>query len=138
MAYIIHSTLEENKTDINELKKIVVAQAAQIERNTKTIYQLLGGLYNQQTQSQQLTRTIAGLHGSSSNYESDDDESSDDDDVGNEDIWPTTRQGDEHEERLKEMEARFKKLEEQVTAMEQRQAQRALDYVASNEAIQSA
>ncbi len=133
MAYIIHSTLEENKNDINELKKIVVAQAAQIERNTKTIYQLLGGLYNQQTQSQQLTRTIAGLHGSSSNYESDDDdnESSDDDDEGNEDIWPTTRQGDEHEERLKEMEARFKKLEEQVTAMEQRQEQRANDAIHS-------
>ena len=36
-------------------------------------------------------------------------------------IWPTTRQGDEHEERIKYLEDKLRRLEEQVARMESRQ-----------------
>jgi hypothetical protein len=146
MAYAVHIKLEENKNDISDLKQIIAVQSAQIERNTKTIYHLLGGLFNQQTQTRILNLYTDGLFGKGADAsegaateveaagasdddeddasEADDDEDdaseSEDDDYEKE-KWPTTRQGDEHEERLKEMEERFRQLEEQVVEMEKRQ-----------------
>ena len=142
MAYTVHIKLEELEKNTAELKKIIAAQAAQINRNTTTIHQLLGGLFNQRTQARILNIYMSGLFvedgvsaseaaaseaaASEAAADDDDDEAdaSEAEDEELENVWPTTRQGDEHSERLKEMEERFRKLEEQVVAMEKRQLEK--------------
>ena len=147
MAYAVHIKLEELEKNTAELKKIIAAQAAQINRNTTTIHQLLGGLFNQRTQARILNIYMSGLFvedgvsaseaaaseaaaseaaASEAAADDDDDEAdaSEAEDEELENVWPTTRQGDEHSERLKEMEERFRKLEEQVVAMEKRQLEK--------------
>ena len=137
MAYAVHIKLEELEKNTAELKKIIAAQAAQINRNTTTIHQLLGGLFNQRTQARILNIYMSGLFvedgvsaseaAASEAAASDDDDEADASEAEDEElenVWPTTRQGDEHSERLKEMEERFRKLEEQVVAMEKRQLEK--------------
>jgi hypothetical protein len=118
------------------LRNIVAAHAAQIERNKHAICQLFGGLYNPTQQKRILKEHLNLLMGASeaeagaSEADSDDDES-DDDDNGvegaeplEENIWPTTRQGDEHEKRLKESEERLRQLEVQIALAEKRQLEK--------------
>ena len=145
MAYAVHIKLEELEKDNKELRAMLAVQAAQIERNTTTIHQLLGGLFNQRTQARILNVYMSGLFvedgvsasaceavtskaaDTSEAADEDDDEAASeaaDEDEELENPWPTTRQGDEHSERLKEMEERFRKLEEQVVAMEKRQLEK--------------
>ena len=141
MAYAIHIKLEELEKenvlireenasilkdnasilkDNAELRQIIAAYAGQIERNKAAICQLFGGLYNPIEQKRILNEHLNTLIGCE---EEDDDDASDisDDD---EDIWPTTRQGDEHSKRLKESEERLRILAEQVAAMEKRQLEK--------------
>ena len=151
MAYAVHIKLEELEKENKELRTMLAVQAAQIERNTTPIHQLLGGLFNQRTQARILNVYMSGLFvqdGASASacetakaltseaavtsaceaaddeaaHDEDDDEADEDEELEN--VWPTTRQGDEHSERLKEMEERFRKLEEQVVAMEKRQLEK--------------
>jgi len=164
MAYAVHIKLEELEKDNKELRAMLAVQAAQIERNTTTIHQLLGGLFNQRTQARILNVYMSGLFvedgvsasacetakaltsaceavtsaseavtsaceavtSEAADDEDDDEAASEaaDEDEELENPWPTTRQGDEHSERLKEMEERFRKLEEQVVAMEKRQLEK--------------
>ena len=142
MAYAVYTQLEnlqkENdsiRKDNADLRNIVAAHAAQIERNKHAICQLFGGLYNPTQQKRILKEHLNLLMGASDDDESDDDESdddeSDDDDNGvegaeplEENIWPTTRQGDEHEKRLKESEERLHQLEVQIALAEKRQLEK--------------
>ena len=146
MAYAATSRFEELENANKELRAMLAVQAAQIERNTTTIYQLLGGLFNQRTQARILNVHMSGLfvqdgasaceaaHDEAAHDEAavtsaseaahDEDDEAADEDEELENVWPTTRQGDEHSERLKEMEERFRKLEEQVVAMEKRQLEK--------------
>ena len=133
MAYAVHIKLEELEKDNKELRAMLAVQATQIERNKQTIYQLLGGLFNQRTQARILNVHMSGLFvqdGASAceaahdEAAHDEDDEAADEDEELENVWPTTRQGDEHSERLKEMEERFRKLEEQVVAMEKRQLEK--------------
>ena len=142
MAYAVHIKLEELEKDNKELRAMLAVQATQIERNKQTIYQLLGGLFNQRTQARILNVHMSGLfvqdgasaceaaHDEAAHDEAadeaahDEDDEAADEDEELENVWPTTRQGDEHSERLKEMEERFRKLEEQVVAMEKRQLEK--------------
>ena len=125
MAYAVHIKLEELEKDNKELRAMLAVQATQIERNKQTIYQLLGGLFNQRTQARILNVHMSGLFvqdGASACEAAHDEAAHEDEELEN--VWPTTRQGDEHSERLKEMEERFRKLEEQVVAMEKRQLEK--------------
>jgi len=59
----------------------------------ESIYQLLGGLYNHETQ-RELLKSYTNFLYTGNNYLEHDLEN----------IWPTTRQGDENEERIKRLE----------------------------------
>jgi hypothetical protein len=121
MAYAIHTQLADLQKENFELKKIIAAHADQIARNTQAVCQLYGGLYNQSEQKQVLKGHLKSLFGPNA---LEDDSESDIDDEDDEDIWPTTRQGDENEKRLKESEERLRRLEEQIAAMEKRQLEK--------------
>jgi hypothetical protein len=125
MASAVHTRLAELEKENSELRHIIAAHAGQIERNTQALYGLYGGLYNQREQKNVLNGHLISLFGTStaaSAEEDDDDADSESDD--DEDIWPTTRQGDEHEKWLKKSEERMRCLEEQVAAMEKRQLEK--------------
>ena len=153
MAYAVYTQLEqlqkENdsirkdnasiRKDNADLRNIVAAHAAQIERNKHAICQLFGGLYNPTQQKRILKEHLNSLMGASEAETSEagaseagtgasDDESDESDDDGGEDleenIWPTTRQGDEHEKRLKESEERLRQLELQIALAEKRQLEK--------------
>ena len=110
---------ESIRKDNAELREILSAYAGQIERNKDAICQLYGGLYNPANQKRILNEHLNTLIGAPMDEESDDDISDDD-----EDIWPTTRQGDEHERRLRETEEKLQQMEIQVALMEERQIQK--------------
>jgi hypothetical protein len=93
-----------------ELRQILAAHANQIERNKQAIYDLLGGLFQQSQQKDMLDHLIDLLFG---------------EDTTNVPSpvfsWPTTRQGDAHEKRIKYLEDKLQKLEQKITQMESRQ-----------------
>lgn len=123
MASAVHARLAELEKENTELRHIIAAHAGQIERNTQALYGLYGGLYNQKEQKNVLNGHLISLFGTSAAAaEEDGDTDSEIDD--DEDIWPTTRQGDEHEKWLKKSEERMRCLEEQVAAMEKRQLEK--------------
>ena len=129
MAYAVQTRLAELEKENRELRHIIAAHAGQIERNTQALYVLYGGLYNQKEQKNVLYGHVNYLFGTSAAASTsaaaagdEDADSESDDDV--EDIWPTTRQGDEHEKWLKKSEERLRCLEEQVVAMEKRQLEK--------------
>ena len=65
------------------------------------VYQLLGGLFNQETQSEMLDNHIAILYGETPPVL---------DDAVRLNIWPTTRQGDECEDRVAKLESQLEML----------------------------
>ncbi len=109
---------QENKTiDIASLEKIIRDQAILLEKQSsqikkletkckgldEVVYQLIGGLFNQRTQSDTIDMHLNHLFGRPN-----DNQKHIDSDV----IWPTTRQGDECMRRITELEEKIKKLEE--------------------------
>jgi cob(I)alamin adenosyltransferase len=67
-----------------------------LEATQITLHQLIGGLYNQRTQKKMLNKHTVCLFSLNQDV-------SDDEDL-EENKWPTTRQGDENEERIKKLE----------------------------------
>lgn len=84
-----HKKSEEIDDLRNELNKTKSA----LDAAQQSIYQLIGGLYNPETQGQTLEKQINVL------YETDVE-----DNVIGESTWPTTRQGDANEKRIEELE----------------------------------
>ena len=147
MSYAVQIKLEELEKvnaavlkDNKELRHIIAAHAGQIERNKNALFQLFGGLYNPITQKRILKQHLNSLLGE---YEADAadgvegaepfeaDEAADGaepfeaDEAADgaeplEDIWPTTRQGDQHEERFNGVDEKFQERDEQLTLMEAR------------------
>ena len=127
MSYAVQIKLEELEKvnaavlkDNKELRHIIAAHAGQIERNKNALFQLFGGLYNPITQKRILKQHLNSLLG-----EDDEDEGAEpfEDADGAEpleDIWPTTRQGDQHEERFNGVDEKFQERDEQLTLMETR------------------
>ena len=135
MSYAVQIKLEELEKvnaavlkDNKELRHIIAAHAGQIERNKNALFQLFGGLYNPITQKRILKQHLNSLLGE---YEADAadgvegaepfeaDEAADGAEPL-EDIWPTTRQGDQHEERFNGVDEKFQERDEQLTLMEAR------------------
>jgi hypothetical protein len=96
------AVLKDNK----ELRHIIAAHAGQIERNKNALFQLFGGLYNPITQKRILKQHLNSLLG-------EDDEADEAEPL--EDIWPTTRQGDQHEERFNGVEEKFQERDDVLT-----------------------
>ena len=136
MSYAVQIKLEELEKvnaavlkDNKELRHIIAAHAGQIERNKNALFQLFGGLYNPITQKRILKQHLNSLLG--------EDDEADGADAADgvegaepfeaadgadplEDIWPTTRQGDQHEERFNGVDEKFQERDEQLTLMEAR------------------
>jgi hypothetical protein len=106
----LHEYIEEENVTLREM---VIDQSCKLERAIHAIYNLHGGLFNRETQSYILETNNALLHGEplpkipSKSC----------------DIYPTTRQGDENEERIKQLEETIRILEEKINALDKRQQQ---------------
>ena len=83
-----------------------------LERVDNVVYQLLGGLFNHETQNQQLDFHLRTLLGKK--YIKTD---SDDEEFLEETKWPTTRQGDQNKEEIRLLKEQVSKLEETNTLL---------------------
>jgi len=140
------NALEETKKEVSELRHIISAYAGQIDRNQQTIYKLLDGLYSEK-QNRAFKHLVAILLGWTNEVANEVANEVDTNEVANEEddeeddmynTWPTTRQGDDHEERLAALEEKFRErdakmtlleeknrqMEEQIEAMEKRQQEK--------------
>ena len=108
------SSIESIQKENAELRKIVENHAEEIERCKGVIYQLVGGLFNQKTQKWIGKSHINVLLGKPEETREEEEE------IWAESIWPTTRQGDEHEVRIRKMEETMRKLEERVVSFEKK------------------
>ena len=138
MSYAVQIKLEELEKvnaavlkDNKELRHIIAAHAGQIERNKNALFQLFGGLYNPITQKRILKQHLNSLLGEDADGADGADEAAYEAADGVEglaslraepieDIWPTTRQGDQHEERFNGVDEKFQERDEQLTLMEAR------------------
>ena len=120
------SSYESIQKENAELRKIVENHAEEIEHCKSVIYQLVGGLFNQKTQKWIGKSHVNVLYGTSNEdeeEEANDSEANDseaNDSEANDYVWPTTRQGDEHEERIRKMEETMRKLEERIVSFEKK------------------
>jgi hypothetical protein len=115
------STIEAIQKENAELRRIVENHAYEIEKCKTVIYQLVGGLFNQKTQNGIVNEHISQLCRTKHKHDEEhavEDEEDEDEDEEYGSIWPTTRQGDEHEERLRKMEEIMKNIEERVLSVE--------------------
>jgi hypothetical protein len=121
----ILTSLEETKNDVTALRQIISTQAAQIDLNQQMIRQILGGLLNEKQQNV-LKSYLCMLYGDKYVEEEEDDEGEEEeddegeDDEEEEDQRFTTRQGDEHEERLNALEAKFWERDAKMTLLEEK------------------
>jgi hypothetical protein len=92
--------VEEPPTKIKSLEK-------KLNGVENVVYQLLGGLFNQETQSSMLDSHLCCLRGSEYPGEIDKDTV----------IWPTTRQGDKNEEEIRLLKQQVSKLEGTVSVL---------------------
>jgi len=130
--------MEETKKEVSEMREIVSAHTKMILRNQQIIYQLLGGLYNQK-QDRVFKHYVAILLGDRTDdaneanevdaneaNEVDANEANEVDEVDEYDMyneWPTTRQGDDHEERLAVLEEKFRERDAKMTLLEEKNRQ---------------
>jgi len=139
--YTALNTMEETKKEVSELRHVLSAYAGQIDRNQQIIYKLLSGLYSQK-QGRAFKQYVAILFGwrtdevdtaelaneadtnevDTNEVDTNEvDEDEEDDDMYN--MWPTTRQGDDHEERLAALEEKFRERDAKMTMLEEQNRQ---------------
>jgi uncharacterized coiled-coil protein SlyX len=96
---------------IRKLNRKVSKQSKQIERMQGVVYQLLGGLFNHQTQNEILSTHIDILYGNDieENEENEEDNYRNNKEI-NYDIWPTTRQGDMLLDRVESIEEQLREI----------------------------
>ena len=102
---------KEMQERINDLTEQLKEQKEQAERIETTVYQLLGGLFNQGSQRNVLKYNISYLIPS---YR----QEYDDEKIIEEGIWPTTRQGDELEAKFAKQRKKYKKLKKRLKKLE--------------------
>lgn len=86
--------MEEQTAKINEQSETIQRLEKKVEAIHLVLYQLIGGLYNQRTQDDTLEKHLSILLDREPVYS----------DSRKLREWPTTRQGDQHEERIKALE----------------------------------
>lgn len=92
----LENLITEQGEEIKNLKETIEKQREIISGLHNAVYQLLGGLYCQRTQGGILNAQLETIGFGSDGYNEDDTHPSG--------IWPTTRQGDQHEKRLGKIE----------------------------------
>jgi hypothetical protein len=108
MATTNEIKLLELKQENEELRELLEIQEGKLERAMFAIYQLHGGLYNQISQRYILAKKNALLYGQPLLADANEAESED----------FTTRQGDNHEIRLRQMEETIEMLEGKIESFE--------------------
>ena len=106
----IEDTKEMQKR-IDDLTEQLKEQKEQAERIETTVYQLLGGLFNQGSQRNVLRSHISYLIPSALN-------DFDVEKISEEGIWPTTRQGDELEAKFAKQRKKYKKLKKRLKKLQ--------------------
>ena len=103
--------VEALQQDNRDLREIIAEQDAKLERAIYAIHQLHSGLYNQRTQLYALNQSNAFLSGTEIKMP----------EIPKETVnfWPTTRQGDNHEERITKLEETISRLEETISRLEE-------------------
>lgn len=86
---------DKNAERIKQLEKDNALLKENLEATQSTLHHLIGGLYNQQTQKKMLNKHRVVL------FSQNQDDSDEDQEENN---WPTTRQGDENEDRIQKLE----------------------------------
>ena len=107
-------TLETIQKENSELRKKIETHDDDLKRLRGVLYQLIGGIFNQKTQRYVMSSYIDDLVGTSSSEQEAEAETE-------ETQWPTTRQGDNNEERIRKLEETIQKLEKKIENMEKRQ-----------------
>ena len=96
--------LRAQDKEIKHLKSVVSDLKENLEQTRESVYQLIGGLHNQETQHDTITRLTLQL------YEGINEET-----LGHgENSYPTTRQGDENTEMIRTLNEKLDALEERV------------------------
>jgi len=108
MAATNEMKLEELKQENEELRELLEKQEGKLERAMFAIYQLHGGLYNQISQRYILAKKNALLLGQPLLEDTSEAECED----------FTTRQGDDHELRIQQLEQTIEMLEEKIESFE--------------------
>ena len=109
-------TLETIQKENSELRKKIETHDDDLKRLRGVLYQLIGGIFNQKTQRYVMSSYIDDLVGTSSSEQEAEAEAETE-----ETQWPTTRQGDNNEERIRKLEETIQKLENKIENMEKRQ-----------------
>jgi hypothetical protein len=115
MAMTNDIKLEELKQENEDLRELLKIQEGKLERAMFAIYQLHGGLYNEISQRYILAKKNALLYGQpllENAKEASEPE--------NEDPECTTRQGDRHELRIRQMEQTIEMLEGKIDYFEEK------------------
>ena len=107
-------TLETIQKENSELRKKIETHDDDLKCLRGVLYQLIGGIFNQKTQRYVMSSYVDDLFGTSSSEQEAEAETE-------ETQWPTTRQGDNNEERIRKLEETIQKLEKQIENMEKRQ-----------------
>jgi len=108
------NTLETIQKENSELRKKIETHDDDLNRLRCVLYQLIGGIFNQKTQRYVMSSYVDDLFGTSSSEQEAEAETE-------ETQWPTTRQGDNNEERIRKLEETIQKLENKIENMEKRQ-----------------
>ena len=108
------TSIESLQKENAELRLNLYITNEKIERSNGIISQLIGGLFNQKTQSCSMNWLLDFLEGENTYPQKQCNHSPEECS-----IWPTTRQGDENEKRLLKLEETIKKLEKQVQILEE-------------------
>ena len=105
----MNATIKEQGTmiakqakQIKKMKKMIKTHEEQNNRTKESVYQLLGGLYHQEKQGNVLSDAIDCLDGKTREI--------DNDEPAYWNIWPTTRQGDICEEKIKILEEKISQI----------------------------
>ena len=91
----IEEQTNANTGAIEDLKRELAATKTQMEDIKESVYQLIGGLYNNEKQEKELEHAIGVLFSEDVDIPNGED---------NESSWPTTRQGDKNEARIQKLE----------------------------------
>jgi len=111
--------IEKQGEQIEKQDEQIEKQDKQIEILRRAIYQIYGGIYCQETQAGVFARLVSVLY----NKEKESDNTyyeSVDRDLSKWGIWPTTRQGDFNEKKIKLLEGYICNLEDKITLLFQK------------------
>jgi len=105
----LESLVTAQDEEIKNLKETISELSMKLDGMHQVVYQLIGGLYCQRTQSGMID--IHNYHLGFERYKN----ATADHDTHSSRQWPTTRQGDENRERIEQLEEKLKSLEDDLT-----------------------